>query len=71
MKKYLVIFEKMEDGYGACVPDLPGLGITGKTKAEAEQLIYEGIQFHIEALMEDGLLVPEPITEGEMLLVPA
>ena len=71
MRKYLIIFEKTATGYGAYAPDLPGLGVTGRTKDEAEQLIYEGIKFHIEALLEEGLKVPEPITEGEMLLIPA
>ena len=71
MRKYLIIFEKTAMGYGAYAPDLPGLGVTGRTKDEAEQLIYEGIQFHIEALLEEGLKVLEPITEGEVLLIPA
>jgi predicted RNase H-like HicB family nuclease len=71
MRKYLIIFEKTDTGYGAYAPDLPGLGVTGRTKQEAEEMIYEGIQFHIEALLEEGLPIPEAITEGEMLLIPA
>jgi predicted RNase H-like HicB family nuclease len=59
-RTYQVIFEKSETGWGAYAPDLPGLGVAAKTREEAERLIREGIIFHIEGLIEDGLPVPEP-----------
>jgi predicted RNase H-like HicB family nuclease len=61
--KYAVIIEKGENSFGAYVPDLPGCVAVGDTPEEAEQLIREAIQLHIEGLREDGLPVPEPTTQ--------
>ncbi len=71
MKKYAIIIEKTNTGYSAYVPDLIGCVATGKTREQVEQFIYEGIQMHIEAMIEDGLPIPKPTTEAEMLLIPA
>lgn len=62
MKDYAVIFEKTSTGWSAYVPDLPGLGVTGSTYEVAEQLIRDGIAFHIEGLLADGQPIPEPTT---------
>ncbi|MHB1022263.1 MAG: type II toxin-antitoxin system HicB family antitoxin [Acidobacteriaceae bacterium] len=62
MKEYAVVFEKTETGWSAYVPDLPGLGVAGETFEETEQLIREGIEFHIEGLRADNEPVPEPTT---------
>ena len=62
MKEYAVIFEKGPNGWGAYAPDLPGLAAAGETFEEAEQLIREGIQYHIQCLRETGNEVPEPTT---------
>ena len=69
MKKYLVIFEHTSTGYSAYVPDLPGLAAFGETRAEAEQNAREGIAFHIEGLLLEGLPIPEPNTESATLEV--
>jgi predicted RNase H-like HicB family nuclease len=47
---YVVIFEKSARGWGAYVPDLPGVITTGKTKEEAQDLIREAIEFHLDGL---------------------
>jgi predicted RNase H-like HicB family nuclease len=60
--KYAVVFEKTSTGWSAYVSDLPGLGVAGSTFEETEQLIREGIEFHIEGLKADGERVPEPTT---------
>jgi predicted RNase H-like HicB family nuclease len=62
MKEYAVIFEKTETGWSAYVPDLPGLGVAGASFEDAEQLMREAIEFHIEGLRADGEPVPEPTT---------
>lgn len=69
MKKYLVIFERTSTGYSAYVPDLLGLAVFGKTRAEVEQNAREGIAFHIEGLRLEGLPIPEPSTESATLEV--
>jgi predicted RNase H-like HicB family nuclease len=72
MREYLVIFERAADGgWGAYAPDLPGLGVVGDTREEANQLIREGIQLHIAGLREDGLPIPEPVTTAETISVAA
>ena len=58
--QYLVIFEKGASSYGAYVPDLPGCVAIGETMDEVRGLIAEAIQFHVEGLRKDGLVVPLP-----------
>lgn len=60
MKEYLVIYEKGGSGWGAYAPDLPGLAATAETLEEVKQLIAEGLEFHLESLLEHGDPVPEP-----------
>jgi predicted RNase H-like HicB family nuclease len=72
MREYLVIYEPGSDGgWSAYVPDLPGLGVVGESRVEAEQLIREGIKIHIAGLREDGLPIPEPTTTAERIAVAA
>ena len=58
--QYLVIFETNANSYGAYVPDLPGCVAVGETMDEVRGLAGEAIQFQIEGLREDGLVVPLP-----------
>ncbi|MGO9890644.1 MAG: type II toxin-antitoxin system HicB family antitoxin [Solirubrobacteraceae bacterium] len=60
MSQYVVIYEQGPTSWGAWVPDLPGCVAAGETRAEAEQLIREAIDAHIESLREYGEAVPEP-----------
>ena len=71
LHRYLVIIEKSETGFSAYVPDLPGCIATGNTRKVVERNLYETVKFHIEGLKEDGLEVPKPITESEMLVFAA
>ena len=67
--KYLVIVEKAENNYSAYVPDLPGCVAVGDTVIEAEQMIGEAIEFHIESMKEDGLVIPQPLTSANYIEV--
>jgi predicted RNase H-like HicB family nuclease len=58
--KYTVIYEKGPTSWGAHVPDLPGVITVGDTREEAERLIREAVEFHIEGLREEDLPVPAP-----------
>jgi predicted RNase H-like HicB family nuclease len=71
MKGYAVVFEKTETGWSAYAPDLPGLGVAGASFEETEQLMREGIEFHIEGLRADGTPVPEPTTRVAEISIPA
>jgi len=68
MIKYLVIIEENNNNYCAYVPDLPGCIATGKTKEEVEELIYDGIKFHIEGLKLEGLSIPKNKIESEVMI---
>ena len=62
MREYAVIFGQTRTGWSAHAPDLPGLGVTGSTFAEVEKLVREGIEFHLEGMLEDGDPIPEATT---------
>jgi predicted RNase H-like HicB family nuclease len=61
--KYLVVYEKSSSGWGAYVPDLPGLGVAGTALDEVKQLIREAMDFHLEGMREHG----DPITEPSVV----
>jgi predicted RNase H-like HicB family nuclease len=67
--KYLVIYEKSATGWGAYVPDLPGLGIAAKTLDEAKDLIREAIEFHLAGLRQHGDAIPTPTATTEYITV--
>ncbi len=67
MIKYAVIYGQTGTGWSAFVPDLPGLIATGATFAEVEQLMREGLDFHLESMLEDGDAIPEPSTRVGVL----
>ena len=58
--EYVVTLERVPNNYGASVPDLPGCVATAETREETLKLIREGIEIHIELMIEDGDPVPEP-----------
>jgi predicted RNase H-like HicB family nuclease len=67
MKRYAVVIEKTDTGYGAYVPDLPGCVAAGDTYEETDRFIREAIPFHIEGLRRNGDPVPEPSTRVELV----
>jgi len=69
--RYTVILEHGDNSWGAHVPDLPGCVAAGETREEALQLIREAIELHIQGLREEGLPVPAPRSEGEIVEVGA
>ena len=69
--RYAIVVEKTENNYSAYVPDLPGCVATGQTVEEAENEIRAAIEFHIEGLREDGLVIPPPASIVEYLEIAA
>lgn len=67
----MVVIERGESSWGAHVPDLPCCVAVAETRAEVIPLIREAIVLHIQALKQDGLPVPQPISEGEFVEVEA
>ena len=58
--KYLAIIEKTDNGYSAYLPDLPGCIAAADTCEETEQLIRDGVVYHLELMSEDGDPIPGP-----------
>lgn len=57
--KYAVIIERGDTGYGAYVPDLPGVMSVGDSEEEVRANIREAIALHLEALRDAGEPIPE------------
>ena len=70
---YAVVFEDAADGsVGAYVPDIPGVATVGADRADAMQLLDQAVQWHVEAMIEDGEPLPEPkeaLTPGQWAIV--
>lgn len=69
--RYAIVIEKAENNYSAYVPDLPGCVATGNTLEQVEIEIRQAIEFHIEGLREDGLLIPAPMSTVDYVNVTA
>lgn len=60
--RYAVVIERGPKGYGAYVPDLPGVISVGDTEAEVTANIREAIALHLEGLRESGDEIPDAKT---------
>jgi predicted RNase H-like HicB family nuclease len=67
--KYLVVYEKSPTSWGACIPDLPALGVAATTLDEVKDLIREAVEFHIEGMREHGDPIPAPAATTEYISV--
>ena len=57
--KYAVVFEKAPNNYCAYVPEL-GCVSTAKTRDGIIEIAREGMEVHIELMLENGDPIPEP-----------
>jgi predicted RNase H-like HicB family nuclease len=71
MKEYAAVFEKTSNGWSAYAPNLPGLGVADATFAQTKKLLREEIEMHIKGMREDGLPIPEPLTQVMRMAIPA
>lgn len=69
--RYAIVIEKAGNNFSAYVPDLPGCIATGATVEEVEAQIREAIEFHLEGLREDGLVIPPPASRVDYVEVAA
>ena len=67
--RYAIVIEKEKGNYSAYVPDLPGCITTDDTIKEIEKNMIEAISLHLEGLKEEGLPIPEPMTNCQYLEV--
>jgi len=68
---FLVIFERGPTSVGAYVPDLPGCVAVGETLEEAQTLITEALQMHLEGMREDGEPLPTPVSSSTTIELPS
>jgi len=62
MSEYVVIFERAEDGgWGAYVPDLPGVVALGASRQEVAQGIQEALDAYAGEMRELDRPLPEPV----------
>lgn len=69
MKRFAVVIEKGESGFGAYVPDLRGCAAAADSIEAVEKLIRETLEFHIEGLRLRGEPIPEPTSTVEWVNV--
>jgi predicted RNase H-like HicB family nuclease len=61
--EYVIVIEKSKNGYGAYVPDLPGVGVIADTKKEVITSIKKAIKMQLEDITDAGNKIPKPKTE--------
>lgn len=69
--RYAIVIEKTANNFSAYVPDLPGCIATGSSVDEIEKEIKEAIEFHLEGMLEDGMIPPAPQSQVEYVEVAA
>ena len=61
MSEYVVIYEQADDGgWGAYMPDLPGVVALGTTRSEAAERIAEALAAYAAEVRERGQSMPTP-----------
>ena len=61
MSEYVAIYEQAEDGgWGAYIPDLPGVVALASTCPEVAERIQEALSAYAEDLHHRGLPLPDP-----------
>ncbi len=61
MNEYMVVYEQAEDGgWGAYIPDLPGVVALGGSQAEVAALIQEALPAYADDLRLRGGSLPVP-----------
>jgi predicted RNase H-like HicB family nuclease len=61
MSEYVVIYEQADDGgWGAYLPDLPGVVAVGTSRMEVADRIQDALSAYAEELRERGRSLPTP-----------
>jgi predicted RNase H-like HicB family nuclease len=62
VNEYVVIYEQADDGgWGAYLPDLPGVVALGDSRKEVGERIEEALAAYAELARERGEPLPEPL----------
>lgn len=61
MSEYVVIYEQATDGgWGAYIPDLPGVVALGSTRLQVAQRIQEALSAYADDMRRRGRQLPVP-----------
>lgn len=69
--QYAVVFERGKRNWSAYVPDLPGCVATGRTRKDAESMIREAIEFHLEGMRLRQMPIPPSVSSAANVRVSA
>ncbi len=62
MSEYIIVFERDENGgWGAYLPDLPGVVALGATREEVSDLIREAVDAYSQEMAALGRRLPDPV----------
>lgn len=62
MSSYVVVYERAEDGgWGAYLPDLPGVVALGMTREQVSGRIQEALDAYAEEMAALGQSLPDPV----------
>ncbi len=62
MSEYLIVIEKTDTGFSAYSPDVDARVAAGESVEAVETLMNEALEFHIDAMAEEGCEIPKPHT---------
>ena len=68
MSEYVVVIERADDGgWGAYLPDLPGVVALGTTRDEVSERIREALDAYAREIAAIGEDLPEPVATSETI----
>jgi predicted RNase H-like HicB family nuclease len=68
MSEYLVIYERADDGgWGAYLPDVPGVVALGATRESVAERIREALDVYTEEMAELGQPLPAPTASADII----
>lgn len=70
MSDYVVIYEQAEDGgWGAYLPDLPGVVALGASREEVSVRIRESLELYAAEMRQMGESLPHPLHATETVRI--
>lgn len=68
MRQYVVIYERGADGgWGAYLPDLPGVVAVGKSRGEVGARIKEALDAYVADLRDRGDSLPAALHDADVI----
>lgn len=70
MTEYVAIYEQAEDGgWGAYLPDLPGVVGLGTSREEVERRLAEALAVYAEVMSEEKRPLPDPVSHSGVVRI--